>query len=101
MPSFLMCGDCRPSREVGRSLPMRSLRVKCVGRCSERGGGGDDDVRGWAVVVVVIDSGFLALPLRGRHGDGAVVVVVAARLFADEVLDLAAVLWFPVESRRL
>lgn len=59
MPSFLMCGDCRPSRDVGRSLPMRSLRVKWVGRCSERGGGGDDDVRGWAVVVVVIDSGFL------------------------------------------
>lgn len=43
----------------------------------------------------------LALPLRGGHGDGAVVVVVATRLLADEVLDLAAVLGLPVEGRRL
>lgn len=43
----------------------------------------------------------LALPLRGGHGDGAVVVVVAARLLADKVLDLAAVLRLPVEGRRL
>lgn len=55
----LRCGDWRPSRDAGRSLPMRSFRVKWVGRCSERGGGGDDDVRGCAVVVVVSDSGFL------------------------------------------
>lgn len=43
----------------------------------------------------------LALPLRRRHGDGAVVVVVATRLLADEVLDLSAVLGLPVERRRL
>lgn len=43
----------------------------------------------------------LALPLRRGHRDGAVVIVVAARLLADEVLYLPAVLRFPVEGRRL
>lgn len=43
----------------------------------------------------------LALPLRRGDGDGAVVVVVTARLLANEVLDLAAVLWLPMEGRRL
>lgn len=43
----------------------------------------------------------LALPLRRRHGDRAVVVVVATRLFTDEVLDLSAVLGLPVERWRL
>lgn len=43
----------------------------------------------------------LALPLRRGDGNGAVVVVVAAGLLADEVLDLAAVLRLPVERWRL
>lgn len=43
----------------------------------------------------------LALPLRRGHGDGAVVVVVATRLLADEVLDLSTVLRLPVEGRCL
>lgn len=43
----------------------------------------------------------LALPLRRGDGYGTVVVVVAACLFADEVLDLSAVLRLPVECRRL
>lgn len=42
-----------------------------------------------------------ALPLRRGDGNGAVVVVVAARLLANEVLDLAAVLRLPVEGRCL
>lgn len=80
---------------------MSSFRVKCVGRCSERGGGGDEDDSGRAVVVVVSESGFLALPLRRGHGNGTVVVVVAACLLANEVLDLATVFGFPMEGWRL
>lgn len=43
----------------------------------------------------------LALPLRRGDGDGAVVIVVAAGLLADEVLDLATALRLPVKGGRL
>ena len=41
--------------------------------------------------------GLTCLPLCGGHGDGTVVVVVAPGLFANEVLDGAAVAQHPLQ----